>query len=367
MHCPHVLACDWLLTLRYPRSFFLLNAGPCQQSRRRDAWSLACWSREVTIQSNGLVCDNGTGQLCPGSVVLPVDVMWILSLLKTLSSDMYSVQSLYMYYYTRHTLGFYLLTPQLLFTDAAVSERPFCKASRAMSAYRCEALTRLHMHCGELCQHSLLHFCWLQLFLLPPWKTEEMFLDVPVTFVVSYIVSFLITRLKTFCPCVVRLALVWVKRVFASPPCEFANADWCGLKAVWRDLTEATTPCSKVRAYIHTYCVLNQKINCSAHIVKHCDITCSCVPHSCDTDLHDTFSFGQQLSVCAGDLSHVLEVWLAHIFPSGGFTGQGGCHACWAHGWGRCAAGVQGSEQEVGISAANEYDYISVPSPSCLC
>lgn len=58
-------------------------------------------------------------------------------------------------------------------------------------------------------------------------------------------------------------------------------------------------------------------------------------------------SFAQQLSVLAGDVSHVLEVWLTHIVSPGGFTGQGGCHAHWAHGRGRCAAGVQGPEQEV--------------------
>lgn len=64
-------------------------------------------------------------------------------------------------------------------------------------------------------------------------------------------------------------------------------------------------------------------------------------------DNHVTSSFGPQLSVCACDVSHVLEIWLAHVVSSGGSTEQGGCHAHWANEWGRCVAGVQGPEQKV--------------------
>lgn len=114
-------------------------------------------------------------------------------------------------------------------------------------------------------------------------------------------------------------------------------------------------PSPNVSAYIHTYCILYRKINCSV-----VSLTC--------TRLSATSSFGQQLSVCA--VSHVLEVWLAHIFSPGGFTGQGGCYSRWAHGWGRRAAGVQGPEQEVCLLLALEahtFYYISVSSNSCWC
>lgn len=101
------------------------------------------------------------------------------------------------------------------------------------------------------------------------------------------------------------------------------------------------------------------EMNYSAH-----NYVISLYIYSHDTDV--TSSFGQQLSVCAGDVSHVLEVWLTHIFSPGGFAGQGGCHAHWAHGRGRCVAGVQGTKQEVclllafALSTAHFYSYISV-------
>lgn len=82
----------------------------------------------------------------------------------------------------------------------------------------------------------------------------------------------------------------------------------------------------------HTYWLFCHHLNCSM-------VSLTCTP------LSATSSFVPQLSVCA--VSHVLEVWLTHIFSPGGSAGQRGCHSHRAHGRGRCAAGVQGPEQEV--------------------
>ena len=161
-------------------------------------------------------------------------------------------------------------------------------------------------------------------------------------------VSFLVTRSKPVSPGFVCVVLVWVNWVCLC--LHFFNLlmliDVHAMQSQWgqwlfSETEEDTSPCPNVRAYSICY-----------HNIVQC--TLETVPLTF-TFMPITSSFRPQLSICACNVSHVLEIWFAHILSSGGFAGQRGCHSHRAHGWGRCPAGVQGTEQEVCLVLALAY------------